>query len=291
MLSTESLFYDPMGYNSGAIWPFVTGFVSWGQYRYQRPWAGYPLLDALRQMTFDWARGRHPELLSGSYYRPLDAAGPHQFFATSMLITSVLHGMLGWEPDAPRSHATLSPQLPPQWEEVRVRNLRVGKTSIDLTIWQRREETVVELEGHGPKVTVDVVLPVPMGARSVDGSPKARVETSGRRATVQLDVEGEKAKARLRWKNGLVIEPPTVELEPGQRSLGIRVLDFRYADGVWWVDLEGIAGKTYEIRFRGEPLSSVEGGRLVRRGGHVSTVAVEFPAGSGREETKVRLIR
>ena len=167
----------------------------------------------------------------------------------------------------------------------------MGKTSIDLTIWQRREETVVELEGHGPKVTVDVVLPVPMGARSVDGSPKARVETSGRRATVQLDVEGEKAKARLRWKNGLVLEPPTVELEPGQRSLGVRVLDFRYEDGVWWVDLEGIAGKTYEIRFRGEPLSSVEGGRLVRRGGHVSTVAVEFPAGSGREETQVRLIR
>ncbi len=291
MLSTESLFYDPMGYNSGAVWPFVTGFVSWGQYRYQRPWAGYHLLDALRQMTFDWARGRHPELLSGSYYRPLDAAVPQQFFATSMLVTSVLQGMLGWEPDAPHSRATITPQIPPQWEKVRVRNLRVGKTVIDLTIWQRWEETVVELEGHGPKVTIDVVLPVPMGARRVDGTPKARVETSGRLVKIPLDVEGKKTKARLRWNNGLVIEPPTVELEPGQPSLGIRVLDFRFADGIWWVDLEGIAGKTYEIRFRGEPLSKVEGGRLVHRRGYVSTVAVEFPAGSGRKETRVRLIR
>ncbi len=291
MLSTESLFYDPMGYNSGAVWPFVTGFVSWGQYRYQRPWAGYHLLDALRQMTFDWARGRHPELLSGSYYRPLDAAVPQQFFATSMLVTSVLQGMLGWEPDAPHSRATLTPQIPPQWEKARIRNLRVGKTAIDLTIWQRWEETVVELEGHGPKVTIDVVLPVPLGARSVDGTPKARVETNGRRAKIPLDVEGKKIKARLRWNNGLVIEPPSVDLEPGQPSLGIRVLDFRYADGIWWVDLEGIAGETYEIRFRGEPLSKVEGGRLVRRRGYVSTVAVEFPAGSGRKETKVRLIR
>ena len=85
MLSTESVFYDPMGYNSGAVWPFVTGFVTWGQYRYRRPWAGYLLLDALGQMTFDWARGRHPEIFSGSYYRPLDTSVPQQFFATSML--------------------------------------------------------------------------------------------------------------------------------------------------------------------------------------------------------------
>ena len=57
--------YDPTHYNMGAVWPFVTGFVALGHYRYERPWAGYPLVDALSRMAFDWARGRHPELLSG----------------------------------------------------------------------------------------------------------------------------------------------------------------------------------------------------------------------------------
>ena len=118
MLTTESPLYDPTHYNMGAVWPFVTGFLAWGHYRYERPWAGYPLVEALGQMTFDWARGRHPELLSGAYYRPLDEAVPQQFFATSMFATSVLSGLLGWEPDAMAGAARLAPQLPPQWVQI-----------------------------------------------------------------------------------------------------------------------------------------------------------------------------
>jgi hypothetical protein len=242
-------------------------------------------------MTFDWARGRHPELLSGSYYRPLDTSVPQQFFATSMLVTSVLKGMLGWEPDASLARASLSPQLPPHWETVRIWNLRIGNTSVDVTIRQLLEETTVELEGQGPKVALDLVLPVPVGARGIRGTPKARVETGGKNATMQLSVDEKKTKARLRWDNGLAIEPPRVDLEPGKPSVGIRILDFRYEDGVWSVDLEGIAGRSYEIRFHGEAFSHVEGAQLADRRGNVSTVAVEFPAGSGRKEIQVRLIR
>jgi 3'-phosphoadenosine 5'-phosphosulfate sulfotransferase (PAPS reductase)/FAD synthetase len=33
---------------------------------------------------------RHPELLSGHFYRPLDTAVPHQLFASSMLVTSLI---------------------------------------------------------------------------------------------------------------------------------------------------------------------------------------------------------
>ena len=83
MLATDHPLYEPLHYNMGAVWPFVTGFVSLGHYTYGRPWAGYPLIDALKQLTFDFARGRHAELLSGAFYRPLDTAVPHQFFATS----------------------------------------------------------------------------------------------------------------------------------------------------------------------------------------------------------------
>jgi hypothetical protein len=67
-------------------------------------------------VTFDWARGRHPEPLSGAYYRPLDTAVPHQFFATSMLVSPIVYGLLGREPDARGGGARLAPQLPPQWD-------------------------------------------------------------------------------------------------------------------------------------------------------------------------------
>ena len=112
MLSADSDLYDPLQYNMGTVWPFVTGFASWAQYRYRRPWAGFHLMDAIKQMTFDWSLGRHGELFSGTFYQPLDQTVPHQFFATSMLVTPLLRGVFGWEPDAPNGRARLAPQLP-----------------------------------------------------------------------------------------------------------------------------------------------------------------------------------
>ena len=88
-----------------------------------------------------------------------------------------------------------------------------------------------------------------------------------------------------------IADRSSVDLEPGQPSIGIRILDFRYKDGVWWVDLEGMAGSSDEVQFHGETLSKVDGARLVRSRGDVSTVAVDFPEGSGRKEIQIQLKR
>ncbi|MCH6553686.1 MAG: hypothetical protein IH793_05960, partial [Acidobacteria bacterium] len=170
MLSTGSPLYDPVHYNMGAVWPFVTGFVSWGQYNYRRPWSGYPLIDALKQMMFDWARGRHPELLSGRYYRPLDEAVPHQFFATSMLVSPLLMGTFGWEPDAPHRRARLAPQLPPQWEHTTARSLGLGETTVDAEFEQGASRFVATLMARGPAIALELAIPIPPGAGDVRSS-------------------------------------------------------------------------------------------------------------------------
>ncbi|MGW8267977.1 MAG: amylo-alpha-1,6-glucosidase, partial [Longimicrobiales bacterium] len=130
LLSTDSELFDPLHYNNGAVWPFMTGFVSWAQYRYRRPWAGFPLLQALHALTFDWALGRHPENLSGAYYQTMDATVPHQFFASSMLVTPLVRGLLGWDPDAPGGRAILAPQPPPSWRTFEVHDLKVGGSRV-----------------------------------------------------------------------------------------------------------------------------------------------------------------
>ena len=179
MLSTESELYDPLQYNMGTVWPFVTGFAAWGQYRYRRPWAGFHLMDAVKQMTFDWSLGRHGELFSGTFYQPLDQTVPHQFFASSMLATPLLRGVFGWEPDAPLGRARLAPQLPPDWSGAAVRRLRAGETVLDVEIRQRwmadggERRTVIRSEG--PALELQFVPDVPAGARNVsvavDGAP------------------------------------------------------------------------------------------------------------------------
>jgi len=294
-LSTGSPLYDPMGYNQGAIWPFVTGFAILGQYRYRRPFAGFPLLDAIAQMTFDWGRGRHPELLSGTYYRPLDTAVPQQFFATSMLVSSALTGMLGWEPDAPRHRARLAPQLPPQWPVVRAHGLHVGNATVEALVQRGPGSLALQLRAERGTPTVQLELPLPAGARfgqvTVNDTVQAVEQVDGPYPRVRLDVPlGTQPRwVAMTWEGGLDIVPPTPRLTPGQTSDGIRVLDFVWRDGGWDLLVEGLRGRAYDLLLSGPAPARAEGGTLVPRADFFTGLRVEFGAGSGRETRRIRL--
>ena len=299
MLSTESELYHPLQYNMGTVWPFVTAYVSWAQYRYRRPWAGFHLMDAVKQMTFDWSLGRHPELLSGTFYQPLDQTVPHQFFATSALVTPLLRGVIGWEPDAPLGRARLAPQLPPDWPVATVRRLRAGETTTDVEIRQRWTaeggERRTTLTTSGLPLAFEFVPDVPAGARNatvrVNGidtelSPDGSVAvTVGGAAPA-----GSRAEIVVTWEGGLAVAPPRIDLEPGRTSDGLRILDFSAdADG-WSLSVEGTAGRTYDVAFFGTPVSSavVRGAALVSDRG-AGGVEVEFAEGDGRVTATLRL--
>ncbi|WP_420449378.1 amylo-alpha-1,6-glucosidase [Candidatus Palauibacter sp.] len=299
MLSTDSPLYHPLQYNMGTVWPFVTAYVSWGQYRYRRPWAGFHLIDAVKRMTFDWSLGRHPELLSGTFYQPLDQTVPHQFFATSALVTPLLRGVIGWEPDAPLGRARLAPQLPPDWPEVTVRRLRAGATTTDVEIRQRWTaeggERRTTLRTTGPSLTFEFVPDVPAGAEGVSillNDVQTNLEGDG-----SLEValgegapEGSHAEIVVTWEGGLAVAPPRIDLQPGQRSSGLRILDFAAdADG-WILSVEGTASRTYDIDLFGTPVApSVTRGtaQVVDRGN--GGLRVEFADDDGRSAATIRL--
>jgi glycogen debranching enzyme len=301
ILSTGSSLYDPMHYNNGAVWPFVTGFVSWGQYRYRRPWSGFGLIDALAQLTFDWARGRHPELLSGRFYRPLDTAVPQQFFATSMLLSPVVMGLLGWEPDAPHGRARLAPQLPANWDRVVIRNLRVGTTNLDVEIVQADTARSVTVRRRGPPVTLELVETLPPGARAI-GQSVGPVEVSGAGRLVDSPREVQLTRTvalasdvttfAATWSGGVAVVPPVTTLVPGQTSAGVRVLEFARDStpaSAWRLTVEGEPDRTYTVRMRTPLILHAEGARIADRDGPLTTLDIPMPAGSGRVVHTVHL--
>jgi hypothetical protein len=294
-LSSSSPLYDPMHYNNGAVWPFVTGFVTWGQYNARRPWSGYPLIDALSQMTFDWARGRHPELLSGAFYRPLDTAVPHQFFATSMLVSPAMYGLLGWQPDAPAARARLAPQLPPHWGHVAARNLGVGASRVTALFDRGTGRAAATLSASGPAVTLDFVQAVPPGAHAVRATLDGKAVKLAlqpllhdQEAHVEVRLTRRPQKVDVSWTGGLEVEPPHVRLVPGQTSDGLRVLDFRATRDGWTLLIEGDAGTSYDVSFVGSAVRAADA-TIVRPGGQHTMIRVAFPAGAGRLQRTISL--
>ncbi len=136
MLSSDSPAYDPLAYNNGAVWPFLTGFVIQALFRQHHALAGLQALRNLSQWITVDAPGVMPEVISGEYFRPLDTSVPHQLFSSSGFVAGLLRGLLGIDIDAPNRTLTLRPHLPPHWKPFEIHNIPLGEDRLSLRIRQ-----------------------------------------------------------------------------------------------------------------------------------------------------------
>lgn len=263
-LSARSTLFDPLHYNNGAVWPFVTGWVALAQYRYYNAHAGRFALDAIARTGFDEARGRNPEVISGRVYKPLDTAVPHQFFATSMVVTPLVRGLLGVSVDAPARQLVLAPQLPPDWDSVRVERLQVGGAILDVALVRAERRFSLTLERVGPATTplaVTFAPTLPLGASSVrlgrSGSATADTLALTRRpgaiiarADASLEVGQRTRTVEIQWTGGWEVLPSRVAPRVGSRSEALRVVSERLVGGKYHVTLQGLARTRYAVGVR-----------------------------------------
>lgn len=296
-LAEDHPLYGPLEYNMGAVWPFVTGFAALAHYRYGRPWAGSPLVQGVARLTFDFARGRHPELLSGAFYRPPDTAVPQQFFATSMLVTPLVAGLFGWEPDAPRRRAVLAPQLPPMWGRAALRRLPVGDARVDAVIEQAAGRWRATVAATAGPLRLLVVPSVPAGGTDVSATLDGRRvplqpvrSPRGELPGVELDVGSSPRTIDVAWRGGLVPEGPADPSAPGDSSHGLRVLAFDADGDGWRAAVEGDAGRVYEWRVFGTDIGRVDGAEIVDAMPGATRLRVRMPAtGTPTSTVEIRL--
>jgi glycogen debranching enzyme len=248
MLSQASNLYEPLSYNNGAVWPFLSGFAALALYAQHRPDPAWQYLDGTADLTFFEARGYIPELLSGDRLRSIDAAVPHQLFATTGFMSALMRGLVGLhEPPATDTDAplVLEPQPPPDWPFLRIRRLRWRDASFDVTLARGARGSEVTVANHGG--------PRPLAVR-IDG-------------------------AELRFSGGPVPETrrtmaaPRVEIAPvhppltiGNESERLRVIGTTLGSGQFVAHLQGRRGHTYRVK--------------VKTGGAWSEQLVEFPPGN-----------
>jgi len=261
MLSEDNPFYDPVGYNNGAVWPFLTGYVAMAEYAAGRRYAGYQHLRQAAGNTFIDALGRHPEVMSGDYFTVLETTVPHQLFSASPVPANLIRGVLGLELDLPNNRIIVAPQLPGGWTHFHLFDYPLpGGESLDLALFRvyedlRENNVLVER-----RVAYALAVSGPAGLE-VDFVPRPnvheRLRNGGRASGVidtealELAVEGwqgfELLLDDLRW--GTENEGP-VRSSPreGDPPTGLRVIKVEEEgrDGVRLV-LEGRAGYSYAL--------------------------------------------
>jgi len=279
MLSIDSALYGPLSYNNGAVWPFLSGFAALALYANGRPDAAWGYLDGAADLTFIESRGYMAELFSGDRLRSIDAAVPHQLFATTGFVSTLLRGLLGLNALPAGSHGgralpdrlVLEPRLPPGWTRLDVRNLRWRGATADVSL--RRD-------GPGMSVTVSPrrgTLPLewratlPPGARVLgrDAAWRHDAPAAGPSRGPSLwrfDQVASPATFVLRASGGVEVIPLHAPLTHGDSSSRLRVIDAAYDGNAYTLRVEGRRGRSYLVRLLSPAVRSVEGATLLPPG-------------------------
>ncbi len=156
--------YNPMSYHNGSIWPHDNALIALGLSRYglmhsvEHVFKG--LFDAATYMDLR----RLPELFCG--FRRERHRGPTlypvacapQAWASATPFT-LLEASLGLEFDAERSEIRLrNPRLPAFLNEVVLRELQLGESSVDLLIRRHGDGVSMEVLRRRGQIQVSIVL-------------------------------------------------------------------------------------------------------------------------------------
>ncbi|MBS1997819.1 MAG: amylo-alpha-1,6-glucosidase [Cyanobacteria bacterium SZAS LIN-2] len=137
-LSSTALTYSPMSYHNGSVWPHDNAIIMDGMRKIGRIRDAHQLMSSLIDVAQHQQDFRLPELFCGfersDWSRPIDypvSCSPQAWSAGS--IFQMIGSCLNFQPDATKNVLRIiDPSLPPWMEQVTVRNLKVGKSSLDI---------------------------------------------------------------------------------------------------------------------------------------------------------------
>jgi glycogen debranching enzyme len=156
--------YNPMSYHNGSIWPHDNALIALGFARHGMKRSAERVFKALFDAATYMELRRLPELFCG--FQRQRGRGPTlypvacapQAWASATPFT-LLEASLGLEFDQQNNEIRLrNPTLPAFLDEVVLRNLQLGQSSVDLRLHRHKDEVSVDIPRRHGGIQVSVVF-------------------------------------------------------------------------------------------------------------------------------------
>ncbi|MFZ2053056.1 MAG: GH116 family glycosyl hydrolase [Candidatus Aminicenantales bacterium] len=254
ILTRRSPLYEPLNYNYGAVWPFLTGYFASALYRHGYALQGYGLVMANADHMFDNALGCAAELFSGAQHIWPQEAVAHQGFSSGGFVLPFVRGMLGLGGDAVRKEAVFEPRFPADWPGVTIENFRLGPESFDLQYTRDKGRINLEVKGR-PGTGFNMAFSPSFGpgtevrAVRVNGQPVDFKPTSSPRVVrpeVRFSLSGRDA-VEIDFEPTVEVLPPATKSRVGDPDGGLKIIRVAREGNELKVLVEGLAGRTYSL--------------------------------------------
>jgi hypothetical protein len=254
LFATESPSYDPLSYNDGSVWPFVTGFTMMAEFLQHRWQGALQHLYGVAALTGFSGRGFIPEYMSGDRAQRLSRAVPHQLFSSTAVIHPLISGLLGLSADAVNGVLRVAPHSPPDWGEVSFSRYVAGTSNVSGNISRARGMLRVRITVEGKPLRLELAPALPPGTSGITSAINGH-QAAVRADTSDVDVHAlvstgpvQQADVSFRFDEGVTLLPELVAAEPGDRSHAVRLLETRVEPDRVTFELAGPSGGSVEVR-------------------------------------------
>ena len=284
MLSSRSPLYEPLNYNYGACWPFLSGWVAAALFDFDYLPQGFQVLMANARHTTDNALGSVMELFSGAQNIWPQEGVAHQGFSSTGVVLPLVRGLLGLDADALVRKISFRPGFPADWASVSISNGKVGEAKFSLEYTRTTDSVTLRVKSENTG-GFDFVFEPAFGlgtkvlAATHNGSPLVyaadeRPSAQAVRPRTEFVLSGDDT-VELRFVAAPEVIPPDVPTMTGDPSRGLRIISLALDGRDLRLNLEGSAGETYTLEIlNGDRVESVTGGEFDGR-----KLKVVFPAG------------
>jgi len=271
-ISNKDALYDPLSYNNGSVWPFMSGFAAWAFYNMSAPLNGYAMWTSNARLTGLSSPGALPELLTGDRFRSMERAVPHQLFSSVGVVTPAVRGLLdlsverkgrssmimNGEDHSGEPELAFHPAIPADWHFIRFSRFAIGENHLSGEVRQQPGKMIMDLH-YAAKEPIQVscfpALPTAAKVRRIliKGKP---TEFDEHRATgftfVYFDFElyGH-SHIEIEFDGGIGIVPPEPKPEPGDRTTSLKIIRVEHnaekTPHEIKLSLAGLGGRTYTL--------------------------------------------
>ncbi|MCJ7579616.1 MAG: GH116 family glycosyl hydrolase [Candidatus Aminicenantes bacterium] len=285
-ISNKSPYFQPLNYNYGAVWPFLTSWVTTALYKHHMPLQGYTLLLATARHTFDNTLGSITEVFSGSLNVWPQEAVSHQGFSTAGVTLPLVRGLLGLEGDALSQSLFFSPQFPADWDNVKIENYKIGNASfsIDYKNSQGKISVIFHSEnadGYHIHFAPNLSTTTKIKSFFINGEP-ASFDTIQSSQTVQIRADSGVNKAplclELETFPSLEILPVISRIKVGERNSGLKILSIQKTESSIIIKVEGLSNTAYGLRILNPEMAQSVTGAVIKEGQLKITIP-EGPSG------------
>ena len=164
-LSCEEKTFNPLSYHRGSVWPHDNSLIAHGMALNEFREPARRVFTTLFNAALAFRDYRLPELFCGVQRREHDvpvhypvSCSPQAWASGALLL--ILSSLLGIRPSAHRKVLNVINPVLPEWlDQLHVRNLRIGRSRVDLDFSRRGERTFCNVVGvEGERLEVNVVF-------------------------------------------------------------------------------------------------------------------------------------